>query len=181
MNERSTAQDGQPMEQSERSTTGDGQPMEQNDRSRAQDGQRMGQNERTPERDEPVMPGIGRSVILRVVGVGFALLGLAWTRAFIGSVAAGGPASFEDWRAGAYALTYLLAGVGMVLHTRWAAFAAAAWGLVTLTQFFYPPIPRSQVPLLAQVAVGLIVIFWTVGLVFYIRRHTRSAAHNGGG
>ncbi len=157
------------------------------ERSTPQDEARMEQDERHMEQDqrrtheEPVLPGIGRSVILRVVGVGFALLGLAWARAFIGSVAAGGPASFEDWRAGAYALTYLLAGVGMVLHTRWAAVAAAAWGAVTLTQFFYPPIPRSQVPLLAQVAVGLIVIFWTVGLVFYIRRHTRSAPHNGSG
>lgn len=138
-------------------------------------------SERGGEHEEPVMPGIGRSVILRVIGVGFALLGLAWARTFLGTLAAGGPASFEDWRAGAYALTYLLAGAGMVLRTRWAAVAAAAWGAVTLSQFFYPPIPRTQVPLLAQVAVGLIVIFWTVGLVFFIRRHTRSEPHNTAG
>src|SRR5690606_13807795 len=96
-------------------------------------------SEQGGEHEEPVMPGIGRSVILRGIGVGFALLGLAWARTFLGTLAAGGPASFEDWRAGAYALTYLLAGAGMVLRTRWAAGAAAAWGAVTLSQFFYPP------------------------------------------
>jgi hypothetical protein len=122
----------------------------------------------------------GLSVILIIIGAGFALLGLAWGWEFLKTLRAGSLDSLEEWRAGAYALTYLAAGAGMVLHARWAAWAVAAWGAVTVSQFIYPPAPREQVPLFAQVAVALIVLFWTAGLTFYVRRRTRAVHHDSG-
>lgn len=120
------------------------------------------------------------SVILILVGGAFVLVGLAWGRAFVGHIAAGTLTGFEEWRAGAYTITYLAAGVGMMLHTRWAPWAAAAWAVVTVSQFIYPPTPRDEVPLYAQIAVALIVLFWTLGLVSYVRRRTRPLENDPG-
>ncbi len=120
-----------------------------------------------------------RSVILRVLGVVFVLVGLAWVRSFADVVAADTLHTFEGARTGAYALTYLVAGVAMFLHLRWAALAAAAWGIVAFSQLFYPPIPRDQVPLLAQIALALLCLLWMLGLVFYVNRRTRMMTHDG--
>lgn len=129
-----------------------------------------------PAEEQPAKRGV--SAILIVIGGGFILLGLVWGWEFTKTIVTGNLDSFEEWRAGAYAVTYLAAGIGMLLHTRWAAWAAAGWGAVTVSQFIYPPAPREQVPLLAQVAVALIVLFWTSGLTFYVRRRTRPLPHD---
>ena len=62
----------------------------------------------------------------------------------------------------------------MLLHARWAVFAVAAWAIVAFSQLVYPPIPRDQVPLGGQLALALIALFWMLGLVFFVRRRTRS-------
>jgi len=120
----------------------------------------------------------GVSVILLIIGAGFVLLGLAWGWEFIKVLTGGTLDTLEEWRGGAYAITYIAAGIGMLLHARWAAWAVGIWSLITVSQFIYPAAPREQVPLYAQVAVALIVLFWTLGLTFYVRRRTRAMHHN---
>lgn len=129
----------------------------------------------TPQRQSA---GPGFSVILIIVGAGFVLLGLAWAWEFIKTLTAGTLDSFEEWRGGAYAVTYVAAGISMVLHARWAPWAVGAWSALTVSQFVYPAAPREQVPLYAQIAVALIVLFWTAGLTFYVRRRTRALHHH---
>ncbi len=81
-------------------------------------------------------------------------------------------------RTGIYAVTYLLSGIGMFLHARWAALAVAAWAVTAFSQLFYPPIPRASVPLLAQLALALLCLLWMLGLVFYVNRRTRMQRHD---
>jgi len=120
----------------------------------------------------------GVSVILLIIGAGFVLLGLAWGWEFIKVLTGGTLDTLEEWRGGAYAITYVAAGIGMLLHARWAAWAVVIWSLITVSQFIYPPAPREEVPLYAQIAVALIVLFWTLGLTFYVRRRTHAVHHN---
>lgn len=118
------------------------------------------------------------SVFLRVLGAVFVALGFAWAHAFIGVVQEGAVTTFIGARTGVYALTYILSGVGMFLHARWAALAVAAWAVAAFSQLVYPPIPRASVPLMAQIAIALIALFWMLGLVFYVNRRTRMQRHD---
>lgn len=115
-----------------------------------------------------------RSLILTVIGVLFVGFGLWWTPSFATVVRDGTLATFVGARTAGYVVTYLLAGIGMILHARWAVFAAAAWALLSFSQSIYPPIPRERVPLLAQVAIALISAVWMLGLVFFTYRKTRA-------
>ena len=126
----------------------------------------------TTDPSEP--PARSYSLILRVIGILFLILGAVWLPAAIDQAGAGTLKTFEGARAWAYAATYLAAGVGMTVHARWAAYAVAAWGLVAFTQLFHPPIPRDRVPLAGQIALALIALFWMLGLFFFVLRKTRS-------
>lgn len=119
-------------------------------------------------------PGRSYSLVLRAIGILFLVLGAVWLPAAINGTSAGTLTTFEGARAWAYAATYLAAGVGMIAHARWAAYAVAAWGLVAFTQLFHPPIPRDRVPLAGQIALALIALFWMLGLFFFVLRKTRS-------
>lgn len=119
-------------------------------------------------------PGAARSLALRILGALFIVLGVVWLPTALSHVTAGTAATFVGARSCAYAVTYIAAGAGMLLHARWAAFAVAAWGIVAFSQLVYPPIPRDQVPLGGQLALALIALFWMLGLVFFVRRRTRN-------
>ena len=114
------------------------------------------------------------SLALRILGAIFLILGVAWLPPAVSSLTDGTAATFVGARSCAYAVTYLAAGAGMLLHARWAVFAVAAWAIVAFSQLVYPPIPRDQVPLGGQLALALIALFWMLGLVFFVRRRTRS-------
>lgn len=114
-----------------------------------------------------------RSIALIVIGVVFTAAGLAWAAAVPDQVRGGTLTGFDGIRTVLYALTYLGAGVGMLLHARWAPAAVGAWAVVAFSQLVYPPIPADRMPMLAQIALGLIALFWMLGLVFFVRHRTR--------
>src|SRR5688500_18192470 len=115
-----------------------------------------------------------RSLILTVIGFIFVGLGLWWIPSLLAVIRDGGLDTLVDARIAGYVVTYLLTGAGMILHARWTVFAAAAWAVVSFSQSIYPPIPREQVPLMAQVALALISLVWMLGLVFFTYRKTRA-------